>query len=423
MKHIPRISSVQGTVSAPSSKSYTNRALLLAAMSEGDTTIANALVADDSHYMLEALRKIGFTIEGTLRSEVTIGPRRTMSANEEELFIGNAGTAMRFLTGWLPFVPGRFLLTGEDRMLERPIGDLVDALEQVGAEIEYRGAEGFPPIGIRGSRMRGGFDMRISGRLSSQFVSALMMGGATLPYGVNLVIDDLVSRPYIEITRSVLEAFGAEVEWVDDGRISVRGSVQSLARYEVEGDYSSASYWFTIPAIVRGSIEVNGLRRASVQGDRLYLDVLQSLGCSVEWQGDSVQVSGHGPIRGGVFDMNAIPDIVPTLAAVAPLATDAIEITNVANLRVKESDRIAVLATELRKLGATVDERDDGLRIEPGWNEDPVVINPHADHRMAMAFAIAGLARGNVTIDDERVVGKSYPGFWTTLDRLAGQAN
>ena len=421
MKAIPKTGPLDATVTAPPSKSYSVRALLLAAMSRGTTTVRNCLDADDTRYALEALRTIGFDVAGSIQREVYIGPRRTMSANEVPIFIGNAGTAMRFLTGWLAFTPGRFILDGEERMRERPIGDLVDVLTSIDAEVEYVEKEGYPPLRIRGKRMRGGFDVTISAETSSQFVSALMLGGATLPDGITLRISAQASAPYIDITTDILQAFGANVSR-DGDVIRVRAGNLERAEYTVEGDYSSASYWFGAAAATRGTMRVRGLAIPTAQGDAGFLDILAAMGCRVDVTAEEIAVHGAAELRGGTFDCNATPDIVPTLAAIAPLASSPVEIVNVANLRVKESDRIATVASELRSLGATVEERADGLLIQPGWSDAPATVETHNDHRIAMAFAIAGLARGNVTIAREQVVTKSYPRFWRTLDEaVAGQ--
>src|SRR5713226_3061815 len=415
MKPIPKIGPVDATVTAPPSKSYSVRALLLAAMSEGTTTITNCLDADDPRYALEAIRTIGFDVSGSFKEGVRIGERKSMSANEVPIFVGNAGTTMRFLTGWLAFTPGRFILQGEQRMHERPIGDLVDVLLSIGGEVEYVANEGYPPLRIRGKRMRGGFDVTISAETSSQFASSLLMAGATLPDGITIRLTSVASAPYLDITADILRSFGADV--TKNGKVfRVLGGRLQREDYRVEGDYSSASYWFAAAAATRGEVRVRGLAHPSAQGDARFLDILEAMGCSVT-RGEDIVVSG-GSLRGGTFDCNATPDIVPTLAAIAPLASQPVEITNVANLRVKESDRIATVTSELRKLGVQVEEKPDGLRIEPGWPDGPATVETHNDHRIAMAFAVAGLARGNVTIADEQVVSKSYPRFWKTLDEV-----
>lgn len=419
MKQIPKIEGLNATVTAPPSKSYSVRALLLSAMADGVTTVTNALDSDDTRYALEALRTIGFEIDGTLRDGVRIGPRRSISANEVPVFVGNAGTAMRFLAGWLSFVPGRFLLQGEQRMHERPIGDLVDVLMSIGAEVEYVEREGYPPLRIRGKKMRGGFDVDIAADTSSQFASSLMMAGATLPDGITLRLTSLASASYLDITADILGAFGAQVER-RGSVVRVRAARLRREEYRIEGDYSSASYWFAAAAATRGTVRVRGLANPSAQGDALFLDMLVRMGCDVS-AGDEISVTG-APLRGGRFDCNSSPDIVPTLAAIAPLASEPVEIVNVANLRVKESDRIATVASELRRLGATVEERADSLLIQPGWSDAPATIETHNDHRIAMAFAVAGLARGGVTIADERVVSKSYPRFWKTLEEIVAMS-
>src|SRR5438552_758240 len=280
MKVIQKVSRLAAALTAPPSKSYSVRALLLAAMSAGETTITNCLDADDTRYALEALRTIGFRAAGNFKAGVTIGERVSMSANEVPVFVGNAGTAMRFLTGWLAFTPGRFLLQGEERMHNRPIGDLVDVLRSIDAEVEYVEKEGYPPLRIRGKRMRGGFDVEVSADTSSQFASALMLGGATLPSGITLHIRSLASAPYIDITADILRAFGANVERTGN---SVRVSAARLKRdeYRVEGDYSSASYWFAAAAATAGTMRVSGLAQHSAQGDARFLDILRQMGCEV----------------------------------------------------------------------------------------------------------------------------------------------
>lgn len=420
MKAIPKSPPLDATVTAPPSKSYSVRALLLAAMTPGTTTVTNCLDADDTRHALEALRKLGFDVSGSFQSGIHVGRRVSMSADEVEIFVGNAGTAMRFLTGWLAFTPGRFLLHGEARMHERPIGDLVEVLLSIGAEVEYAEKEGFPPLRIRGKRMRGGFDVAVSAETSSQFVSALMLGGATLPDGIRLRISSMASAPYIDITADILGAFGARVSREGD-LVEVRAGRLACDAYRVEGDYSSASYWFAAAAATNGTVRVRGLAIPTAQGDAGFLDILRKMGCEVAVTENEIRVSGGSQLQGGAFDCNETPDIVPTLAAIAPLAASPVEIVNVANLRVKESDRLAVLTEELRRLGVAVEEREDGLSIQPGWSEVPVVVETHNDHRIAMAFAVAGLARGGVSIAKEQVVSKSYPRFWKTLEEVLGR--
>ena len=417
MKAIQRSGPLDATVTVPPSKSYSVRALLLAAMSSGTTTITNCLDADDTRYALEALKSLGFDVAGSFQHELYIGERKSMSANEVPIFVGNAGTAMRFFTGWLAFTPGRFHLHGESRMHQRPIGDLVDVLRTLDAEVEYVDAEGFPPLRIRGKKMRGGFDVSISAETSSQFVSALMLGGATLPDGITLRIAKLASGPYIDITADILTTFGANVTREADV-VHVRAGRLATNEYRVEGDWSSASYWFAAAAATGGTMRVRGLAVPTAQGDSGFIDILAAMGCEIDVSPEEIVVRGPRQLHGGTFDCNGTPDIVPTLAAIAPLAESPVEIVNVANLRVKESDRLATVTSELRALGATVEERPDSLLIQPGWSSAPAVIETHNDHRIAMAFAIAGLARGNVTIGKEQVVSKSYPRFWRTLDEV-----
>ena len=422
MKEIPKVERVSASVSVPPSKSYTARALLLAALSTQPATIENALDCDDSRYMLDALTKIGFSTSGDFRSGVTVGPRLSMSAGEVELFVGNAGTAMRFLTGFLNFTPGRFILKGDSRMHQRPIGDLVDALLMIGGEVEYLEKENHPPIRIRGKKVRGGFEVDVAAGLSSQFVSALMLAAPATPDGLTVRTRHLSSRPYIEVTADVIRRFGGTVEEIEPGVFRVAGGELQAGHYRVEGDYSSASYWLAAAALSGGTVRLVGLEQHSAQGDRRIIDILVSLGCTARWEEDVLVLEGPRQLRGGSFDCNDVPDLVPTLAAIAPFASGPVELTNVGHLRVKESDRIETTAQELRKLGATVETGPEHLRIAPGYATGPVVIDPHEDHRIAMSMAIAGLRRGGVSIDQERVVSKSYPRFWKTLDELVEES-
>lgn len=418
MKSIPRLTSLSAHVAVPPSKSYTARALLLATMTEGETTVRNALDCDDARYMFEAIRKIGFTTSGSFRDGLTIGSRVSMSADEVEIFVGNAGTAMRFLTGFFAFTPGRFVLAGESRMHERPIGDLVDALLAIGGEVEYVEREGFPPLRIRGKKARGGFMARIAGGISSQFVSSLMMAGAGLPDGMVVSVGELSSLPYVQMTASIIESFGSKVEEIEPRVYHVQGSRLVRDEYVVEGDWSSASYWLAAAAVFGGDVTLSGLVRGSAQGDRRFVEILEAMGCCATWSGDELRLTGPTKLSGGTFDCNETPDIVPTLAAIAPFAESPVTVTNVGHLRVKESDRIDSVATELAKLGARVETTADSMTVHPGFGAGDVVIDPHDDHRLAMAFSIAGLRRGGVTIDSERVVAKSYPRFWKTLDEV-----
>jgi 3-phosphoshikimate 1-carboxyvinyltransferase len=270
--------------------------------------------------------------------------------------------------------------------------------------------------------MRGGFEVAISAETSSQFASALMLGGATLPDGITLHISSIASAPYIDITADVLTSFGAMVKRTGNV-VQVRASKLERDEYKVEGDYSSAAYWFAAAAATGGSMHVRGLANPTAQGDARFLDILRSMGCEVSVEGgETISVVNTRSMRGGTFDCHATPDLVPTLAAIAPLATSAVEIVNVANLRVKESDRLAAVSEELRRLGTRVEQRSDALLVQPGWGSGAAVIDTHNDHRIAMAFAIAGLARGEVTIANEQVVSKSYPRFWRTLDEVVASS-
>lgn len=384
-------------VRVPGSKSLTNRALICAALAEGVSRLEGASFSDDSRRLVECFRRAGIGVaEGPELLEVS--GTGGVPASRGEFYVGNAGTAMRFLTAFLALGEGHYTIDGDERMRERPIGDLVDALVSLGCRIRYGAKPGCPPLLLDARGLDGG-RVRVKGDTSSQFVSALLLVSPRARGPIELEIVNPVSEPYIEMTKAVMKAFG-----------------NRPCTYRVEADAASANYFLAAAAATRGRAIVRGIGRDTVQGEIRFVDVLARMGCRVEVGGDFHEVRG-GDLHGVDVDMNATPDSVQTLAAISIFARGATRIRNVANLRVKETDRIAALATELRKLGAKVDEFPDGLAIEPGPLR-PASIATYRDHRMAMSFAIAALAAPGLSIEDPGCVSKSFPDFF---DVLAGQ--
>jgi 3-phosphoshikimate 1-carboxyvinyltransferase len=373
------------------------------------------LESDDTRHMQAALEALGIGIQSDGGDVLVVdGGRGRLSAPNEPLFVGNSGTTVRFLTALACLVPGEVHLVGDAAMARRPIQDLVDGLRQLGADIDCE--TGCPPLRVRGGALRGG-RVRMRGDRSSQYFSALMMAAALAEDDVEIEIDGtLVSRPYVEITRRMMSDFGAQAETSAAGFVVRRSGGYVARRYEIEPDASSASYAFALAAASGGRVEVPGLGSAALQGDYAFVDVLAVLGAQVEKHPDRTRVSGSGALLGIDVDMHDISDTVMTLAALAPLCRGPVKIRNVANIRIKETDRLAATVAELERLGQTVSSGEDWLSIEPR-PLTPALVRTYDDHRMAMSFAILGAVAGGVTIEDPGVVAKTYPGFW---DDLAG---
>ena len=407
-------------VSVPGSKSLTNRALLLAALADGPTSITGASSADDVRLFVEALRGLGFSIgldDGT-RTITVSGEGGRIPESRGSLFVGNAGTAARFLTALVTLGEGEYVLDGDARMRERPIGDLVEALNQLGATLEA--TQGCPPVRIRASGLRGGV-ARVTGDVSSQFVSAILMVAPCARHPVTLELSTaLGSRPYVDMTLDVMRAFGAEVRRQEYGTFAISPCrYRSPFTYAVEPDMSAASYFFAAPAVCGGTVVVRGVPLRSLQGDIAFLDVLELMGCDVAYTDEGVRVTGAPPLHGVDTDMRDIPDTAQTLAVVAPFATTPTRIRGIATARLKETDRIHATCAELRRLGVRVDEYDDGLTVFPCDRFTPATIRTYADHRMAMAFALVGLRVPGVTIEDPSCVAKTFPDFFDVLGSLS----
>ncbi len=416
------VSSAHGEITLPGSKSLSNRILLLAALAEGETRISNLLNSDDVRYMLQALTALGvkLTLSDDKTGCVVQGKGGHFSYDGAlTLFLGNAGTAMRPLCAALAASDGEFTLNGEPRMYERPIGDLVDCLRATGADITYLGAESFPPLLVRGTRLHGG-RVSIRGNISSQFLTAMLMTAPLCDDDLEIVVDgELVSKPYIRITLDVMQRFGVAVENHDYQRFVVRAGqhYQAPGDIMVEGDASSASYFLAAAAIAGGTVRVHGTGSSSVQGDARFADVLEQMGAKVAWGDTWIEVS-RGQLNGIDVDLNHIPDAAMTIATTALFAEGPTAIRNIYNWRVKETDRLSAMATELRKVGATVEEGEDYIVITPPAKILPAEIDTYDDHRMAMCFSLAAFGDSAITINDPGCTAKTFPGYFDLFNSL-----
>jgi len=404
-------------VTIPGSKSYTHRALIVSALADGESVLINALQSKDTGYTIQGLEKLGMQVFWKGDLSHVLGKGGKLKSGEERIFLGNSGTSMRFLTALAALKNGRTLLDGSERMRNRPIGDLLEGLRTLGARAYSKEGGGCPPVVVESQGLKGG-TAKIRGEESSQFLSGLLM---VAPYALRdvcvEVIGDLVSKPYVDITRHVMSAFGVEVQGEGYHSFFVRSGQRYLPQvYRIEGDASHASYFFSAAAIIRGKVRVENFYSTSIQGDTGFLNILEKMGCNII-RGDSWAEVQGGELRGIEIDMNEMPDLVPTLAVTAAFAHGKTIIQNIGHLRLKESDRIRALASDLVKMGIRVEEGRDWLKVE-GGEAHGAEIETHNDHRLAMSFAIAGLAIPGVKIQGEACVDKSFPDFWKTFGRL-----
>ncbi len=416
------IAKIGGTINLPGSKSVSNRVLLLAALAEGTTTLTNLLDSDDIRHMLTALSLLGVQYnvnENKTHCEVKgmSGPFRM--EGETTLFLGNAGTAMRPLCAALCLGRGDYILGGEPRMEERPIGDLIDALRQAGAHVDYLKKQGYPPLKISASGLSGG-KITIDGRVSSQFLTAFLMAAPLAESDCFIsVLGNLVSKPYIDITLKIMAAFGVEVENNNFNEFSIKAGqhYRSPGNFLVEGDASSASYFLAAAAIKGGPVRVNGVGRRSLQGDVQFAHVLEAMGAKIIWGDDFIEAR-RDTLHGVDMDMNHIPDAAMTIAVTALFAQGPTVIRNVGNWRVKETDRLTAMAAELKKLGAGVVQGEDFIEIHPPDVLSPAVIDTYNDHRIAMCFSLAALGDVPVTINDPGCTSKTFPDYFEQFERL-----
>ncbi|AYA40703.1 3-phosphoshikimate 1-carboxyvinyltransferase [Xenorhabdus nematophila] len=416
------ISRINGTINLPGSKSVSNRALLLAAFAKGTTRLTNLLDSDDIRYMLNALTALD--IPYRLSADRTVCEVEGRSGNITgksglELFLGNAGTAMRPLAAALCLGDNEIVLTGEPRMKERPIGHLVDALRQGGAKIDYIEQENYPPLHIKGGFSGG--KVTVDGSVSSQFLTALLMAAPLAVNNTEIHIQgDLVSKPYIDITLALMKSFGVTVENHQYQVFYIRGRQQYLSpgQYLVEGDASSASYFLAAAAIKGGTVRVTGIGKNSLQGDTKFANVLEQMGATIRWGDDFVECE-RGTLTGIDMDMNAIPDAAMTIATTALFAQGETVIRNIYNWRVKETDRLNAMATELRKVGAEVEEGLDYIRVIPPEKIQHAEIETYNDHRVAMCFSLVALSNTPVTILDPGCTAKTFPDYFNQLEKLS----
>ena len=421
-KKLKAVQSVSGQVTLPGSKSITNRILLLSAIADGATTIIGPLVSDDTLHMIDALKKLQVDLTQKDNGDILIyGTRGNFKNKSAEIFLGNAGTAFRPLTAALSFSKGQYTLSGLPRMHERPIKDLVDALLQLNADITYLGQEGYPPLKISPSEIMINGPIKIRGDISSQFLTSLLMAMPLTKKEVVIEIEgDLISKPYIDITLNLMARFGIHVKKIDWKHFVIPGSTSYVSPGEifVEGDASSASYFLAAGALA-GDIEVKGIGRNSIQGDVKFAEALVLMGADINILEASIQVTKVAALQAINLDCNHIPDAAMTLAVLALFAKGTTKLLNIGSWRVKETDRIKAMATELRKLGAAVTEGNDFIEITPPLKiKEHVEIDTYDDHRMAMCFSLVSLRNIPITINDPACVNKTFPTYFEVLESI-----
>jgi len=408
---------VTSEVSAPPSKSYTHRAVILASLAKGESVIENPLLSDDTGYTIDACRTLGAEI--TLKGDslmVTGTDGRIRVTDKQKIFAGNSGSTIRMIAPLAALAQAKVILDGDSRLRQRPMGDLLSALQGLGVRARSLKNNGYPPIEIEGGNFNKN-EITLSGGVSSQPISALLMAAPYTKEGLTIKVDGgLRSRPYIDITLDIMRAFGVEAVNKEYKEFLVKGSKRYKARrYQIEGDYSSAAYFLAVGAVGGGPVTVTNLKNNSVQGDKHLLNILSEMGGSVDYQKEGVMVARRDELKGVTIDLGDYPDLVPTIAVVAAYANGKTQITNIAHLRFKESDRINDTAAELTKMGIKVDVSDNSMTIY-GGKPKGAEIDAHNDHRLAMSLAVAALfAEGQSTINGAEAVTKSYPKFFADL--------
>lgn len=417
MIEIKPVQNLQTVITIPGSKSYTNRALLIAGLTDGECRLEKPLVSDDTKYMIRALKAFGISVQEEKEAFIVSGKSGKLSVPNEDIFIGNAGTAMRFLTTLSTLAPGKIRLDGDERMRERPLADLLDCLTQMRIKAVSANNNGCPPIDIIGGEVPGG-EMKLAGDKSSQYLTSILLSA---PYFKNdtcvNIQGDLTSKSYADITLDIMKTFGIHVENENYQCFKVKtGDRYKAQTYRVESDWSSASYFLAAAAVTGGEMTLQDINSDSVQGDAQFTSVLEKMGCQVEKKSRSLYLKGN-PLRGITINMNNMPDAVQTLAVIALFAEGKTVIQGIGNLRIKETDRISALANELTRLGAEVKAGEDYLVIRPG-KYSGAKIETYNDHRMAMSFAVAGLKIPGVHIKNPQCVEKSFPDFFQRFEKL-----
>lgn len=417
---ITPIDGVDAEVIVPGSKSYTNRAVVIAALAEGETILEHPLISEDTLYIANAVQQYGraqITIDEAADRMTIVREPGELVAPSEPIFMGNAGTPIRCLTSYASLARGTSFITGDKRMQERPIQDLLDALQQLGVPVRATNGTGCPPVELSGPSLRGGA-AGIRGSVSSQFTTSVLLSAPYAEQDIELtVLDDMTSKPYINMTLAIMQAFGVSVERDEFRQFRVRAGQRYQARtYRIEPDASNMSYFLAAAAILGGRVRIPGIDESSAQGDVQFIKVLERMGCTVDVGQAVVELRG-GALRGIEVDMNWMPDLVPTLAVVAAFADGPTHITNIANLRIKECDRIDAMETELRKMGVRAESTADTLTVYGGASHG-AEIDTYNDHRIAMSFAVAGLRTPGVVVRNPGCVAKSFPTFWQVFDGL-----
>jgi 3-phosphoshikimate 1-carboxyvinyltransferase len=410
---------IRGEVRPPGSKSYTNRALVLAALASGKSVLRGALFSDDTLHMARSLEALGFGMvaDRDARRFEIVGAGGDVPAERASVFVGNSGTTARFLPPLMALGHGSYELDGNDAMQKRPIQPLLDAMTALGAKATSVRANGCPPIRVDAEGLEGG-TARMPGGVSSQYFSALLMVGPCTKRGITLEVDgDLVSKPYIDVTMQAMQAFGAGARREGYARFVAPPGAYRATEYDVEPDASGASYFFAAAAVTRGRVVVPGLGSRSLQGDLDFVRLLERMGCRVRQTETETEVEGTGELRGIEADMSNLSDTAQTLAAVAPFASGPTRVTGIGFIRRKETNRIAAVVTELNRLGIRAEEHADGFVVHPGTPK-PARIETYDDHRMAMSFAVIGLGAPGIEIADPGCVSKTFPEFFETLETL-----
>jgi len=419
MKQIKPIKGIDATVRVPGSKSYTQRALITSALASGRSIIRDALISEDTEYLIEALRSLGAKIAQEGLDLVVDGTGGKLVTPSSALYLGNNGTGLRFLTGTVSLGHGTFVLDGNSRMRQRPIQPLVDALNMMGVKACCVEGNGCPPVEVRARGLPGG-KTRLTTALSSQYLSSLLLASPYAEKDTEIeVSSQLPSWPYIKLTLDVMAHFGVKLGVSERRLFSIKAPQAYQPReYAIEGDLSSASYFMAAAAIVGRTIKISNINRGSLQGDLRFLEILETMGCNVSTSGEGIEVTGplsnHEDLS---FDLNEVPDMVPALAVVSAFRKGKTILKNILHLRAKETDRVAALTCELKKIGARAEETADGMIVQ-GVATHRAEIDCYSDHRIAMSFAIAGLAIEGISIKDPACVKKSFPDFWEKIESL-----
>jgi 3-phosphoshikimate 1-carboxyvinyltransferase len=416
---IPPVSRpIHGRIRPPGSKSLTNRALILAALAQGASRLTGVLESVDTQVMVNSLNALGIatTVQSADKTFLVQGQGGRLPARSADLWCENSGTSIRFLSALCATGQGEYRLDGNSRMRERPIGPLVQALRSAGVSVDCELQPDYPPLKLITTGLPGG-ELEVSGSLSSQYLSALLMAAPAAQGDLTVTVTgELVSRPYVDMTLDMMRAFGARIEEPETNRFRIAAQAYQGRTYDIEPDASAASYFFAVAAVTGGEVTIEGLHRAALQGDVKFVDALVRMGCEADWNADSITVRGR-PLQGIDIDMNEISDTAQTLACVAPFASGPTRIRNVAHMRLKETDRVAAVTTELRRTGLQVEEYPDGMTIFPG-RPQPAVIETYDDHRMAMSFSLLGLVVPGIRIADPGCTSKTYPEYFSDLAQL-----